>query len=249
LSRSDKRADFAPRFEGREALEALLAVAGCPLDAAEVMERFQQAVHEGRERSAVIPELFTAEPRFSDPALARKLYENLFGLWGLVVDGKPIRLELPAPAPALPLPVRPQPFGDAPDDAWVDAAWRYLESLDGRSAERLEHAFENRQDALGTFLDEADLSDNAFPQARSLLFELWAMLEVGWPQGLAPVTATALAAARSEEMPGALRRYAEEALFEAEQDEAAPLNPEELAQVRRAVDTGLAALWGARRTR
>jgi hypothetical protein len=248
VGRNEQRADFAPRFEGKETLEGLLSLAGCPLGAEAVLERFRQAVKDGRERSDVIPELFPQEPRFPDPALARKLYENLFGLWGMVEEGKNIRLETPAPAPPKPPPPpRPEPFGETPDDAWVEAAWRYVEGLDARSLERLEHGFENRQDGLWVFLDEGDLSDNAFPHVHALLFELWAMLEVGWPPGLSSVSARSISSADPGSVPRALRAYVAEALFEAEQDEAAPLSGEELEQARRAAEAGLAALWSARK--
>jgi hypothetical protein len=48
-------------------------------------------------------------------------------------------------------------------------------------------------------------------------------------------------------VPEALAAYAEEALFEAEQDEERPLAAEELARVRTLVRRGLAALWHARK--
>jgi hypothetical protein len=249
VGRNDQRADLAPRFEGRETLESLLSAAGCPLDAEAVLTRFREAVSDGRARSDVIPELFAGEPRFADPAQARKLYENLFGLWGMVEEGKPINLRMPTPAPPKPPPApRPEPFGEAPDDAWVEAAWRYLEGLDERSMERLEHGFENRQDALWVYLDEVDLSDSAFPHVGSLLFELWAMLEVGWTPGLASVTARSISAADPGSVPQALRAYAAEALFEAEHDEVSPLSGDELERARQAAGAGLAALWSARRT-
>jgi hypothetical protein len=248
VGRNEQRADFAPRFEGRETLESLLSVAGCPLDAEAVLARFRKAVEDGRQRSDVIPELFAVEPHFPDPALARKLYENLFALWGMVEEGKAINLTVPAPAPPTPpRPARPEPFGEAPDEAWVEAAWRHVEGLDERSLERLEHAFENRQDALWVYLDEVDLSDNALPHVRTLLFELWAMLEVGWPPGLSSVSARSISSADPGGVPQALRAYAQEALFEAEQDEVAPLSGEELERARRAAEAGLAALWSARR--
>jgi hypothetical protein len=248
VGRDDQRADFAPRFEGRETLESLLSLAGCPLNAEAVLALFRKAVDEGRPRSDVIPELFPKEPQFPDPALARRLYENLFGLWGMAEEGKAINLTVPAPAPPRPpRPAPPEPFGEAPDEAWVEAAWRHLEGLDERSQERLEHAFENRQDALWVYLDEVDLSDNALPHVRTLLFELWAMLEVGWPPGLASVSARSISSADPGGAPRALRAYAAEALFEAEQDEVAPLAGDELERARRAAEAGLAALWSARR--
>ncbi len=47
----------------------------------------------------------------------------------------------------------------------------------------------------------------------------------------------------------ALRDYAEEALFEAEHNDQAPLAPDEVARVRELVLRSLRALWAARRTR
>jgi len=129
----------------------------------------------------------------------------------------------------------------------VESAWIYLEALDERSKERLQHAFENRQDALGVFLDEAKLSDNAFAQARSLLFDLWAMLDLGWAAGVRSVTEEGLRNPDADGVPAALMNYAEEELFEAEQDDAEPLTADEAAQAGRAVETGLAALWSARK--
>ena len=111
----------------------------------------------------------------------------------------------------------------------MEAAWRYLED-DEKARTRLTHAFENRQDALLGALDEAGLTDEGYGGARHLLFELYAMLELGWPPGVASVNPAALEADSDacSPVPAALRGYADEALFEAEQDEEQPLSPEEL---------------------
>jgi hypothetical protein len=74
-------------------------------------------------------------------------------------------------------------------------------------------------------------------------------MELGWPPGLASVDPAVLEREDTEAppVPEALAAYAEEALFEAEQDEERPLAAEELARVRTLVRRGLAALWHARK--
>jgi hypothetical protein len=117
----------------------------------------------------------------------------------------------------------------------------------------LSHAFENRQDALLGFLDERGLSDDGYGCARHLLFELFAMIELGWPPGVANVELGDLEGSTvgSGELPvpEALKAYADEVLFEAASDEETPLAGEELARVQDAVNRGLAALWRARRSK
>ncbi|MHB8878856.1 MAG: hypothetical protein ACYC8T_34580, partial [Myxococcaceae bacterium] len=98
--------------------------------------------------------------------------------------------------------------------------------------ERLEHSFENRQDALLVELDAGGLDDEAFAFARGLLFELFAMIELGWPEAAGTVVA---------EVPAALGAYAREALLEAEFEDSKP--------VREAVTRGLSTLWSSRRRR
>jgi len=97
-------------------------------------------------------------------------------------------------------------------------------------------------------VDGAGLTDEGYAAARHLLFELHAMLELGWPPGLASVDPAALREdTEAPPVPQALTAYADEALFEAEQDEEHPLSAEELARVRTLVRRGLAALWKARK--
>jgi hypothetical protein len=99
-------------------------------------------------------------------------------------------------------------------------------------------------------LDAAGLTDEGYGVARHLLFELYAMLELGWPPGLTPVNPAALEAdTEAPPVPQPLQAYADEALFEAEQDEEQPLPSQELEAVRRLVRRGLAALWSARKER
>jgi len=96
----------------------------------------------------------------------------------------------------------------------------------------LTHAFENRQDALLLDLEGQALSDEAFLCARRLCFELFAMIELGWPVESGRVVA---------EPPQALSAYCERVLFEAGLQGAEPL--------RSIVAQGLAVLWESRHRR
>jgi hypothetical protein len=239
---------FQHRFEGAEILDGLLDLAGSPLDTQETLGRFVAGHAEGAAASEVIPTLFVSEPRFPDPALARRLYQNLFGLWDIVASGRTVELEPTAPPQREKRirPAPPQPFDPAqgPDTAFVERAWRYLEELpegDPRALERLTHGFENRQDALVQWLDEAGLADEAYATTRYLLFELFAMIDLGWPAGVGAVTRQSLEGAPEQgsgDVPTALRAYADEALFESELDDT---------RVPSLVYRGLHALWHARR--
>ena len=234
--------DFRPHFDGTQMLDELLSLAGSPFDSAAVMEQMRQALRRGEEAKDVIPTLFAEEPRFPDPSYARRLFENLFGLWEIAREGGPL--------PQGPRPARerkrkagaPPPFKGEPDAAFVEAAWRHLED-DERARERLFHAFENRQDALLARLDEVTLSDDGYGVLRLLLSELSGMIELGTQ---APLKAAELPEEDSPEVPEALWAYAEEAIFEAEQDEESPLPKEEADTVRRWARRALAALWRAR---
>ncbi|PTL80044.1 hypothetical protein [Vitiosangium sp. GDMCC 1.1324] len=252
MSRSrSKQMDFVHQFEGAQVLDGLLELAGTSHDSLTVLAHMRQAHAEGRTSQEVIPGLFEHEPRFGSPELARRLFQNLLGLWDLVEEGKPVRLEEGprAPKPKKQKTEPPRPFAPGePDTAFVEAAWRYLED-DAKARTRLHDAFENKQDALLGVLDAAGLTDEGYGVARHLLFELHAMLELGWPQGLASVAPEAMEAPGTEAspVPSALTAYADEALFEAEQDEEHPLSPEELAKVRTLVKRGGEALWSARK--
>jgi hypothetical protein len=252
MARSRDRGEELERhFEGRQVLDELLALAGSRYDTDGVLVAFRTAHAEGDGPRDVIPALFDGEPRFPSPEVARRLYGNLFGLWDQVAAGGKVELEAPPPREVRQKPQRtppPPPFGpEGPDEAFVEQAWRHLED-DERSRTRLLHAFENRQDGLLQALDESGLSDEGYGVARFLLFELHAFLELGRPgKGLARVDGRALETDPPEalSLPPALVAYAEEALFEAEQDEEAPLSAEELPRVRTLVTRGLAALWNA----
>jgi hypothetical protein len=200
----------------------------------------------------VLEALFDDEPRFPSPADARALYSNLFGLWDLVASGAALDLSKPVPrvkAKKPPPPAAPGPYGaQGPDGAWVEQAWRYLEGARPEGLNRLRDAFENKQDALLLWLDGSGLSDLGFGVSQLLFFELFAMLELGSAHGVGAVSLKALepgAALQRVEVPPALAAYAEDAVFEAEQDEESPLSAAEAKALRQLVESGLAALWGA----
>ena len=246
---SRNREPFSPKFEGSAVMDGLLELAGSSFDTEAALARFREAVAKKQRRSDAIPELFEGEPRFPDPALARKLYQNLFGLWELAEEGGDLKVPRP-PRVKKAAPTPPEPFAEkGPDGEWVEGCWRYLQEAPAKEKHRLEDGFENRQDALLTFLDEAGLSDDAFGQARYLLFELSAMLELGWPPGFRNITRNELEEAAVSPVPESLSAYAEEALFEAEQDEESPLSADEAKQVRTLVGIGLGALWSVRKVR
>ncbi len=241
-----RNAPFDRHFEGPGVLAELLELAGSPYGPEEVLAHFREAQKAGLGASDVIPTLFPEEPRFGDPSLAKRLFQNLLGLW----DASPgqVTLVRPGPRPKKEKPLRPPLWeGAPPTTAWVDSARRYLEQ-DAAVSTRFLHSFENRQDALVTFLDEQPLSDEGYGVLRHLAFELHAMLELGCGTAPARVDPAALMGSPGGDGgPSALVSYADEALFEAEQDEEAPVPPGERAVLQDWMRKLVAALWAARR--
>lgn len=233
--------DLDRRFEGRARLEKLLSDAGSLADAQDVAAAFTEAQKNGHPASVVIDALFEDEPRFSSQSDARALFGNLFGLWDLLAAGEkvdlekpPVRERTPKPAPMEP----PEPFDDAPDDAWVERGWKFLDQSK-KDRQRLNDAFENRQDALLQWLDQSGLDDLGFSAAREALFEVFALLELGGRR------VGAARPGKEVEVPAALTARAEEHLFEAEHDDEHPLSGPPLEAARQAVRAGLGALWAA----
>ena len=249
---SRKKDGFVHRFESAELLGELLGVAGSVLSVEEVVEIFRGAITEGRAPGDVIPELFDGEPQFPDPGMAQLTVQNLLGLWDLLAEGKPLpraKTERP-PRPKKPQPAHPGAYAEeGPDEAWVESAWRYLEDIPDRERTRLQHAFDNRQDALVTWLDDSGLPDDGYLAARHLVFELHAMIELGWNPGVTSVGYEALQSGTGgdHEVPWALRSYVDEAIHEAEHDDESPLSPSDAARAREIAERALRALWNARR--
>jgi len=238
---------FERHFEGAAVLAELLDLGGSPYGPEDVLQQFREARTAGLEAADVLPTLFPGEPRFADPGQARRLFQNLLGLWDVCLGT--VSLGLPGPRPRKAKPIPPVPLvGAVPTPAWVDSAWTFLDQ-DARAGTRLLHSFENRQDALLTFLDEKPLSDEGYGVLRHLAFELHAMLELGCGAAPGRVDPAALTGSPGGDGgPSALLAYADDALFEAEQDEEAPVPAKEAAVLRDMARHLVAALWAARRT-
>jgi hypothetical protein len=242
------------RFEGRARLQTLLEKAGVLADVEDIAEAFRVAQKDEVPVATVINALFEDEPKFSSPKEARALFGNLFGLWELLETGAPVDLKAPAERVKPPPPPPAPTFfaKEGPDDAWVERAWRWLELAPPKQLQKLHHAFDHRTDALVTWLDEQGLSELGFALAQQLLFELFAMLELGSPKGVgmcdvpviqdAPVTKD-----EGVSVPPALAAYAEEAVFEAEQDDDEPLPQDEARRLHSLMGLALGALWMARK--
>ncbi len=234
------------QFEGRARLQALLEKAGILADVEDIAAAFRAAQKDDAPPATVINALFEDEPRFSSPRDARALFGNLFGLWELLEGGGTPDLSARVErAPRTPPPAAPTFFPkQGPDDGWVEGAWRWLEVTPVKDLQKLRHTYDHRTDSLVTWLDEQGLSELAFAHAQLLLFELFAMLELGCPKGVglcdAPTDAVVV-------VPSALAAYAEEAVFEAEHDDEEPLPQEEARRLQSLMGQALGALWTARK--
>jgi hypothetical protein len=237
------------RFEGAARLDPLLAKAGSIADTQDVAEAFAQALKDGVPAQVVIEALFEDEPRFDSPKDAAALYGNLLGLWDIIEAGESVGVtaprregpDRPKKAAALPPPGRYPKEG--PSAEWLEGAWRYIESAP-KEVTKLEHAFENRQDALVTWLDESGAADQVYGAARQILFELFAMLELGAASGVGRIDSSALTGeAAGADVPVALAAWAQEAIFQAATDEEGPLAEEDARQLDALVMKALKVLW------
>jgi hypothetical protein len=237
-------------YEGPEVLTALLGRAGSPHDASEVAELFGRALGEGEDRSDVIPMLFPREPRFAEPADARRLFANLFGLWervaaGLGPDDDAPEVSPPPPRP-VPAPERGSLAGAELTADFVEEMWRHLAGLADREERRLRDRFQNVQGDLAAWLDAVELPEAGALAASDLCFETWAMFDQAFGERLGPVGWPAIRALESEPPPleseqPALAAYAAEQLDNLADEEAAFGAPER-AQVERVVAAIAAAL-------
>lgn len=166
-------ADRLPRvYEGPDVLGPLLEASGCELDVDEVVEEFACALEEGTPAGELIPLLWEVEPRFADPAIARRTFQNLFGLWDavdaeLTAEHGPL-VDLGELDPDAPLSGRQ-----------VDRASTRLVELDDRSWRKARDRFDNHQSDVATFVFEclADHDPVAVETAVDLAFETWWILE------------------------------------------------------------------------
>jgi len=257
--REQRRGDYEegiPRdYEGPLVLAELLSRAGSRHDADEVAERFRRAQATGEERADVIPTLFAEEPRFGDPAEARRLYGNLFALWDRVAQGVSIAEDLPAVETAptrrepAPLPPRGTARGNQLVPALVEAVWKHLDSLADRERRRWRDRMESAQPQLVAWLDAVELPDECLPAAHDLVFETWAMFDAAFGDRVAAVEFRDLRAQQSEPaaleaVQPALAAYVAEALdLVAEEDPA--FGATSRALVERVVATAAGALGGS----
>lgn len=196
----------------------------------------------------MIPALWEEEPQLAGADQARALFGNLLGLYDLVASGAVVDLSARAKPAKREKTPPPEPFGDGePDEAFVETAWRHLDDFP-RAREKLQHAFADRQDALVTWLDAEGLSDDAFTLGRHLLFEVFAMLELGGAKVPAVAPSKLPKKAAKAALPTALATWLEEGVFEAESDEARPLPAAEAKALRTLVTRAVAAMWAARKT-
>ncbi|HZW89373.1 MAG TPA: hypothetical protein VFF12_09865 [Myxococcaceae bacterium] len=253
MARRDRRARDAPeflhRFESPEVLADLLDIAGSPLEPEEVLRRFRNGRAEGVEASEVIPTLFPEQPRFPNPDIARRLFQNLLGLWdasaspAFRLPATPVPRHRPEKVPA------PGPAGGmGPDRAYVEAVRTWL-ATDRRARDRLADSFENRQDALLGSLDERGLSDEGWGVLRQLAFELHAVLEHADGAAPASVPPEALEGDPAAKAPVELIGLVDQALAQAEQDGSGPVPAAERETIRTLGRRVLGALWEARARR
>jgi hypothetical protein len=258
VSRRPRKEKAAPRgltpiYEGPEVLGALLARAGSPFDVDEVAARFTAAIAAGESRAAVIPSLFEEEPRFASPEDARRLYANLFGLWGRIADGRGPHDDAPVVVPEPPappaMPERGSANGCSPTSDIVDAMWRRIAAAPEREVQRLRDRFANSQPELLAWLDELVLPDAILPAVHELAFETWAMFDQCFGERLGVAAWSALRSLEREPPPleadhPSLAAYVSEQLDNMG-DEDANFGAAERAQVERALAAAVAALSDA----
>lgn len=239
MSRSE---EVERSFEGREVLQKLLSGSGSLADVEDVAEAFKKAVKQNVPAPVVIQALWEDEPRFESPDQAAQLFGNLLGLYELVASGAAIDLSVKGAKIKREKTQKPEPFGDQePGDHFIEAAWRYFDDFP-KERQRFEHAFENRQDPLVSWLDASGLEDAGFALARHLIGEVFAMLELGGREVKTLHEEDLPKTASLEALPRALSEWIEDSVFEATSDEAEPLPEAQAAQVRDVVARAAAAM-------
>jgi hypothetical protein len=245
---------IVPIYEGPEVLGALLQKAGSPFDVGEVAARFAAAIAAGERRAAVIPSLFEDEPHFDAPEDARRLYGNLFGLWGRIEEGRGPHDDAPevvAEPPVPELPERGTASGITPPSDIVEGMWRWIAAAAPRALQRLRDRYANTQPELSAWLEEQAVAPRAWVPMQELAFEAWAMFDHAYADRLGVAGWPALRELQREPPPleadhPALAAYVSEQLENlADEDDA--FGAEERAQVERAIASVAAALAGALR--
>lgn len=232
-----RRDDRLPRvYEGPEVLGPLLEASGCELTVDEVVEEFACALEEGTPSGEIIPLLWELEPRFPDPATAKRTFQNLFGLWDavdaeLTAEHGPL-VDLGELDPDAPLSGRQ-----------VDRASETLDGLDPRAWRKARDRFDNHQSDVATFVFEhlSSHPDVVASTAIDLAFEMWWILEESRGKDAVPrASRAALTAGFEAEDDGgepepALAGLVTAALWEQAADEEAPLPESSIPLAERAL--------------
>lgn len=240
-------ADRLPRiYEGPDVLAPLLEASGCELTVDEVVDEFACALEEGTPAGEIIPLLWELEPRFPDPATAKRTFQNLFGLWDavdreLTAEHGPL-VDLGELDPDAPLSSRQ-----------VDQASGRLDALAEKDWRKARDRFDNHQSDVATFVFErlAETDPVVIETAIDLAFETWWILEQSRGKERVPRASRAALTAGwdaeddgGEPEPG-LAGLATAALWEQAADEdrplpeaAIPLAERALKAVRRALSPG-----------
>ncbi len=234
--------DLPRRYEGQTVLAELLSKAGSPYSIDDVKALFEEAIAEKETPSATFPELFEAEPHFASPEVAKRLYGNLFGLWDRIAQGetseptpeKPGKPERPGKQVAPPMPEAPAPVsGREIDDAFVEAAFHFIEALPERERQKRFDRFEQRESEYLQALHLLKLSAGAEQVGLDLGFELFVIAELALGERVGRTDFASLRStqtSKAQPQP-ALSRYLEEWLAEAMLDEQEPLSAEERARL------------------
>ena len=214
-----------------------------------MLARFRTGRSEGLEASEVIPTLFPAPPRFANPDIARRLFQNLLGLWDASA-APDFRLPVSGPKrKATPRLERPGRAGPGEPDLPTCSAFAPGCPPTRAAGPGSSDSFENRQDALLSSLDERGLSDEGWAVLRHLAFELHAVLELADGAAPASVPPVALAGTPTTNLPVELQGLVDQAIASAEQDLAGPVPESERAELRALGRQVLGALWAARARR
>jgi hypothetical protein len=244
---------ITPVYEGPEVLTSLLARAGSPNGAEDVVAIFTRAQGAGEPRSAVIPTLFPDEPRFDTPDDARRLYSNLFGLWARLAAGLGAHDDapeaVPEPSGPPPLPERGALPGNTLSADLVEAVWKNLAAAPPREVQRRRDRFVNAQPDLAAWLEATPLPDSGALAANDLAFEAWTMFDQAFGERLRTVEYRELRVLEREPPPleamqPALAGYAAEQL-DVLADEDKTFGPAERGQLEKALATIGAALTEA----
>ncbi len=242
-------ADRLPRvYEGPDVLGPLLEESGCALSVDDVIDEFACALEEGTPAGEIVPLLWELEPRFRDSAMAKRTFQNLFGLWDAV--------DAELSAEHGPLVDLGELDPDAPlSGRQVDRASARLAELDDGGWRKARDRFDNHQSDLATFVFEclAEHDPIAIETALDLTFETWWILEHSRGAERVPrASRAALSAAFAAEDDGGepepgLAGLATAALWEQAADEQRPLAEASIPLAERALKAVRRALTPARR--